>query len=207
MTARAVVYPTPLANLTEALARLIREPYGCFEQTSSTTYPLVMSQQYFMSHTGVDPDLVQRAGDSLGRGYERLVGFECQEKGYEWFGEDPGHETLTAYGLMEFVDMAEVHTVDPEMVERTRQWLMGTRDGQGGFTRGRRALHTWIQDKDCSNAYITWALLETGEKPDGLQKEVAWIRESSPRVSSSPSIDARACSASSSARDSSPISE
>ena len=41
------VYPTPLANLTEALARLIQEPSGCFEQTSSTSYPLTMAQQYF----------------------------------------------------------------------------------------------------------------------------------------------------------------
>jgi len=178
MTTRAVVYPTPLANLTEALARLIREPCGCFEQTSSTTYPLVMAQQYFMSHTGVDPDMVQQASEKLTRGYDRLTGFECEEKGYEWFGADPGHETLTAYGLMEFVDMAEVRPVDAEMVERTRQWLLGTRDGSGGFTRERRALHTWIEDRDCSNAYITWALLETGEKPDSLEKEIEWVRDS-----------------------------
>jgi len=32
------------------LERLIQEPCGCFEQTSSTTYPLVMAQRYFKSH-------------------------------------------------------------------------------------------------------------------------------------------------------------
>ena len=41
---------SPLANMNSALSRLIREPSGCFEQTSSTTYPLVMAQQYFLSH-------------------------------------------------------------------------------------------------------------------------------------------------------------
>jgi uncharacterized protein YfaS (alpha-2-macroglobulin family) len=174
-TTRAVVYPTPLANLTEALARLIREPCGCFEQTSSTTYPLVMAQQYFTSHTGVDPDLVQRSDKLLGQGYERLVGFECQNHGYEWFGADPGHEALTAYGLLEFTDMSQVRQVDDAMLGRTRKWLLGTRDGRGGFTRERRALHTWVADQDCSNAYILWALLESGDRED-LAREVDWVR-------------------------------
>ncbi len=178
---RAVVYPTPLANLTEALARLIREPYGCFEQTSSTTYPLVMAQQYFTTHTGVDPDLVRRSSETLDRGHDRLIGFECENRGYEWFAADPGHEALTAYGLLEFDDMAEVRQVDPEMIERTRQWLLAARDGNGGFSRERRTLHTWITDPDCSNAYIVWALLETGEKAD-LSREVAWIREAAEKT-------------------------
>jgi len=176
ITTKAVVYPTPLANLTEALARLIREPYGCFEQTSSTTYPLVMAQQYFMSHQGIDPELVRRSNEALARGYDRLVGFECKSQGYEWFAADPGHEALTAYGLLEFTDMAQVREVDAAMLERTTKWLLGTRDGKGGFSRARRALHTWIVDAECANAYITWALLETGTKED-LSSEVDWIRK------------------------------
>jgi len=166
------VYPTPLANLTGALERLIREPYGCFEQTSSTTYPLVMAQQYFLTHQGVDPKLIQRSKEMLERGYKRLTGFECKEKGYEWFGADPAHEALTAYGLLEFTDMANVWDVDKKMLKRTREWLLGTRDGKGGFKRERRALHTWIADPDCSNSYITWALLECKETVDSLRKEI-----------------------------------
>ena len=53
--------------------------------------------------------------------------------GFEWFGNDPGHETLTAYGLMEFTEMAEVHSVDSELIDRTRGWLLSRRDGNGGF--------------------------------------------------------------------------
>src|SRR5262249_19624356 len=37
LAAAVNVYPTPLASMTAALERLIQEPYGCFEQTSSTT--------------------------------------------------------------------------------------------------------------------------------------------------------------------------
>src|SRR6185369_5302218 len=63
------LYPTPLANMTQALEALIQSPSGCFEQTSSTCYPLVMAQQYFMSHQGVDPKLIERSRGLLDEGY------------------------------------------------------------------------------------------------------------------------------------------
>ena len=174
---RFQAFPTPLANLQDSLQGLIRQPNGCFEQTSSSTYPLIMAQQYFLSHPDVDPELVRRSEEMLAAGYQRLVGYECKQGGFEWFGADPGHEALTAYGLLEFSDMAKVRQVDGAMIDRSREWLLGRRDGQGGFKRERRALHTWIEDRDCSNAYITWALLESGEPPPRLADEVAHVIE------------------------------
>jgi A-macroglobulin complement component len=69
-----------------------------------------------------------------------------------------------------------VRNVDLAMVDRSREWLLKQRDGKGGFERKRRALHTWIEDRDCSNAYILWALLESGQK--GLEKEVSAVKSS-----------------------------
>ncbi len=170
------VYPTPLANMTEALERMIQDPYGCFEQTSSTSYPLTMAQQYFLSHTNVNPKLVETSRQKLDAGYKKLVGFWCPDKGYEWFGENPGHEALTAFGLLHFSDMSKVRDVDQNMVASTRAWLLKQKDGQGGFSRKRRSLHTWIEDKDCSNAYIIWALLETGQSAADLKAELASLK-------------------------------
>ncbi|MDP3505979.1 MAG: MG2 domain-containing protein [Myxococcales bacterium] len=169
------VFPSPAANLTQALKRMVQEPGGCFEQTSSTTYPMTMAMQYFQSHPGVDAALVRDAQEKLDRGYKRLTGFECKEKGYEWFGQDPGHEALTAYGILQFTDMKKVRQVDDAMLTRSREWLLKQRDGKGGFERKRRALHTWVEDKDSSDAYITWALLEGGQK--NLTAEVARVKE------------------------------
>jgi hypothetical protein len=167
------VYPGPLANMTESLARLIQEPGGCFEQTSSTTYPMTMAQQYFQTHTGVSPALVADAREKLERGYRRLVGYETSERGFEWFGENPGHEALTAFGLLHFTDMQQVRDVDAEMMARTREWLLKQRDGQGGFNRKRRALHVWVEDADTSNAYILWTLLESAAQPAAQAKELS----------------------------------
>lgn len=137
-----------------------------------------MAQQYFTSHQGVDPKLIERSRTLLDDGYKRLIGFECKTtKGYEWFGADPGHDALSAYGLLEFTDMAIVREVDPQMLKDTREFVLNSRDGKGGYKRQTHTLHTWIADPECSNGYNTWALLECGTDPKQLQAEVAWIKE------------------------------
>ena len=55
--------------------------YGCFEQTSSVAYPLVMAQQYFLSHRGVDPKIIEDAKKNLQKSYDRLKGFEVKTAG------------------------------------------------------------------------------------------------------------------------------
>jgi hypothetical protein len=175
VSSAVTVYPTPLASMTDALQSLLREPNGCFEQTSSTSYPMVMAQQYFLTHSGIDPTLVEKARNLLEVSYKRLTGFESRSRGYEWFGADPGHEALTAYGLMQFTDMAQVRSVDKEMLDRTRAWLLSRRDGNGGFKVNPRALDSFGRaPADTTNAYIVWALTEAGEK--GLDKEIASIK-------------------------------
>jgi uncharacterized protein YfaS (alpha-2-macroglobulin family) len=166
--------------MTAALERLIQQPSGCFEQTSSTVYPLVMAQQYFLDHQGVDPKLIERSAAILEDGYNRLIGFEAKGGGYEWFGSDPGHDALTAYGLLEFTDMSRVRAVDPTMLERTRTWFLAQRDGKGGFTRKANTMHTWLPDAEVANAYNTWAAFQAGlaggESGD-FAAEVNWLRE------------------------------
>lgn len=177
LTVKAVAYPSPLGNLTEALERLIQDPNGCFEQTSSTSYPLTMAQQYFLTHPAVDTKFIEKSRAKLDDGYKKLVSFWCPDRGYEWFGANPGHEALTAFGLMHFMDMKKVREVDQDMVETTRAWLMKQKDGQGGFTRKQRSLHTWVEGKDCSNSYIVWALLECGQPAGTLKDEIAWVKK------------------------------
>jgi uncharacterized protein YfaS (alpha-2-macroglobulin family) len=177
VSSNVVVYPTPLASMTQALQALLQQPYGCFEQTSSTSYPMVMAQQYFISHAGVDPAIVEKAKTLLDASYKRLTGFESPKKGYEWFGADPGHEALTAYGLMQFTDMSHVREVDKDMIQRTRAWLLARRDGNGGFNRNAKAIDSFGgAPQDTTNAYITWALVESGEQ--GLEKEIAFVKAS-----------------------------
>jgi len=175
---RAQIYPSTLADLQKGLEGLLREPYGCFEQTSTTNYPNTLILNYLKSSEQGNPDAERRARELLQRGYQRLTSFECEKpggkgrEGYEWFGgQAPPHEALTAYGLLQFNDMAGVFDVDKEMVARTREYLLGRRTGDGSFQRNARALDTFGRaPQHVTNAYIVWALTETGK--DNLDKEI-----------------------------------
>jgi hypothetical protein len=168
------VYPTTLADLRGGMEDIFREPYGCFEQASSSNYPNVLALQYMEEHDIAAPEITKRARGFLKNGYGKLAGYECKQKGYEWFGGDPGHEALTAYGLLEFRDMAEVYDVDEKMVARTAAWLMDRRDGKGGFKRNARALDSFGgAPENITNAYICWALTESGQ--DNLKTEVDYV--------------------------------
>ncbi|MGE0870717.1 MAG: alpha-2-macroglobulin family protein [Kofleriaceae bacterium] len=171
--AMVTMYPSPVAAMTKGMEGMIREPGGCFEQTSSTNYPNIMILSYLNSTESADAALVSKTQGVLDRGYKLLTGYETKERGYEWFGHTPGHEALTAYGLMEFADMAKVYDVDHKMVQRTADWLMSRRDHKGGFTRSQTALDTFGRASEATtNAYIMWALAEAN-RTRGLDVELA----------------------------------
>lgn len=167
------VYTSPLSTMVSGLEGMLREPNGCFEQTSSTNYPNVMIMQYLKQHDVADPALLERTHKLLDSGYKKLSGFESPKKGYEWFGGDPGHEALTAYGLLEFADMKDIYgSVDAAMLARTGAWLKSRRDGNGGYLRDAKALDSFGRAApEVTDAYITWALVSAGET--GLDKEIA----------------------------------
>ncbi|HEU4729612.1 MAG TPA: MG2 domain-containing protein [Kofleriaceae bacterium] len=171
--ATVTMYPSPLAAMTKGMEAMIREPGGCFEQTSSSNYPNIMILGYLGASDAADPALIGKTQGTLDRGYKLLTGYETTQKGYEWFGKTPGHEALTAYGLMEFADMAKVYDVDRRMVERTAEWLMSRRDGKGGFLRSAEALDSFGRAGEATtNAYILWALAEA-HRTSGLDRELA----------------------------------
>ena len=166
MSGTISIYPTALSTMVKGTEAMIAEPGGCFEQASSTNYPNIMILGYLEEVDAAEPAIVGRAQQMLDKGYKLLTGYETKTKGYEWFGGDPGHEALTAYGLMQFRDMAKVYgSVDKSMVDRTRGWLRNRRDGNGGYQTNARALDSFGRaSPEVTNAYITYALTEAGEK-------------------------------------------
>jgi uncharacterized membrane protein YgcG len=183
LTMKVTVYPNTLSEVQAGLDGLLREPHGCFEQTSTTNYPNVLVLDYLNETNQAKPEVSKRAKELLDRGYGKLTSFECQKpaadgrQGYEWFGGSaPPHESLTAYGLLQFTDMSRVFPVDQEMLKRTKNYLIGSKDGNGGFKKNPRALDTFgYAPAEIANAYIVWAITEsertTAEKSD-LNAEV-----------------------------------
>lgn len=169
-------YPSALASLQQGMQSIFQQPYGCFEQASTSNYPNVLALQFMEEQQIAEPDVTRQAKELLKAGYGLLAGYESPQRGYEWFGGDPGHEALTAYGLMEFRDMRSVYDVDEGMLQRTAEWLLSRRTGQGGFERNPRALDSFgAAPQEITDAYILWALTESGEQE--LEKELDYVAQ------------------------------
>jgi alpha-2-macroglobulin-like protein len=179
--ATITIYPNTLSELESGISGLLREPHGCFEQASSSNYPNVLVLDYLRERGLANAAAADRATGYLQRGYSKLVGYECPKTGsptrigYEWFGAaDRPHEALTAYGLLQFTDMARVYPVENDMLQRTKRFLLDSRDGQGGFRRDTLSIDRFGSAPDhVTNAYILWAITESekvGQRSD-LSKE------------------------------------
>lgn len=178
---RAKVYTSQLDHIYEALAALIREPHGCFEQTSATTYPLVMALIFLESLPDKNDQInkmIAEGKTNLKKGYDKLISYECSEGGYEWFGSCPGNEALTAYGLLQFNEMKEVLSdVDDSMITRTKEWLIGRKDGKGSFKVAQNGLDEFANPPaDIADAYILWVLTSIGGGA-GLETEIDAVVE------------------------------
>ena len=158
------LYVDVVGELMNGVEGMIRKPYGCFEQTSSATYPNVMVLQYLKATGKSNPEVEQQALDFIKEGYKRLISFETREGGFEWFGHTPPHQTLTAFGILEFTEMKEVYPdVSDKMLQRTTNWLLNQRDGKGGFHKSTKGYDSFASSPPLvANAFIVYALSEVG---------------------------------------------
>jgi uncharacterized protein YfaS (alpha-2-macroglobulin family) len=175
------VYPSRFSEVVEGLDSIFQAPYGCFEQTSSTTYPNVLVLDYMKQMGRLTPEIEIKARKYINAGYQRLLTFEVEGGGFEWFGRPPANICLTAYGILEFTDMARVHPVDEAVTERARKWLFGQQNGDGSWSEINRGW-TW-QGRGSMTAFVAWALAESGDNSVNLDKALEYLRSHAEELS------------------------
>ncbi|MFN3761741.1 MAG: MG2 domain-containing protein [Anaerolineae bacterium] len=163
------VYPGPAAQLVDGLEGLLRMPSGCFEQTSSATYPNVLILDYLVRTGQATPEVRMTAERYIAMGYQRLLTFEVDGHpgGFSLFGDPPPSLMHTAYGLMEFADMSRVYPVDPALTDRIARWILSQQNGDGSWDPGYGGVHfeSWRKLANARlpiTAYVAWALVEAG---------------------------------------------
>ncbi len=176
------IYPGVLSQVVEGLDKMLRMPFGCFEQTSSVTYPNILVMDYMKTAGKITPELQMKAEGFINAGYQRLVSYEVPGGGFEWFGKAPAHRILTAYGLMEFYDMSKVYEVDPAIITRTQQWLAKCQENDGSYKPAEGGIREGAIDKFTDSvfratAYITWALASTDYKGPEVGKGIEYLKK------------------------------
>ncbi len=150
----------PLTQMIEGLDSMLQEPHGCFEQTSSSTYPNIMILRYLKAHEVNNPQALARAKQFIEQGYQRLLTFEVNgpSGSFSLFGQAPASTWLTAYGLQEFNDMSAVFPVDPALLERMRGYLIGKMRNDGSFDVDEYHGHEASDRGLAATAYVVHAL-------------------------------------------------
>jgi hypothetical protein len=181
------LYPGPLSQVIEGMDSILQMPGGCFEQTSSSTYPNVLALDYMKRTKKLTPETHAKAEGYIANGYQRLLTFEVPGGGFSWFGQAPANKILTAYGLMEFNDMSKVSDVDPRLIERTGNWLASQQQPDGSWKPdtyfiNEGATNRFNSDHLRITAYIAWALANTGYQGDAIEKARRYIEKANDSV-------------------------
>ncbi|HEV2861747.1 MAG TPA: MG2 domain-containing protein [Pyrinomonadaceae bacterium] len=163
------IYPNLTSHLLEGVEAIMKRPYGCGEQTVSSTYPSVYVLRYYRELGGdLEGDLpppVRLAAEYARQGYARLLGYRAPGGGFTYWGRGDADLALSAYALRLLKDASEVTEVDAGIVTETRDWL----------SRQQRADGSWSDDKDARRTAFTTAfvarVLAAVQKREPAKKE------------------------------------
>ena len=181
-------FGSKLSSAMKGLEGALAAPHGCFEQTSSTTYPNVLIWKHLQNSGVKDGPAVARARQYVALGYQRLLSYEVPGGGFEWFGRAPANQVLTAYGLLEFKDMAQVFPVDPAVISRTQDFLVARQARDGSWEPDRSNLSDGLYRSSFAgrlsvSAYIGWALAESGFKGPALDRAASYLAANADQTS------------------------
>ncbi len=144
-------------------------------------YPNILVADYVKKARVANPQILAKAEQYLNIGYQKLLTFERPGGGFDWWGNGEPLVWLSAYGLMEFTDMAKVYPIDTGVITRTQQFLLRKQESDGtwsqiGATHGE-TIERMGNPKLLLTSYVTWALLESGYRGKEVDKAIAYIRE------------------------------
>ncbi len=180
-SAELKIYPNLMSHITESVEGLLERPYGCGEQTISSTYPNLM----ILKFTKDDNKIRQTARKYLQKGYERLLGYQVSSGGISyWGGKDEADIALTAYAIRFLNDAKEFIEVDENVIEKANNWLISQQRADGSFVK--KYYYETAEDSNRTKiftAYVARILAMTkdadGERPQNvetvLQKSLAYL--------------------------------
>lgn len=170
------IYPNLMAHVTESVEGLLQRPYGCGEQTISSTYPNLMILKFKAG--AANSALEQKARKYLQKGYERLLGYQVADGGFSyWGGKSESDIALTAYALRFLSDAEDFIETDAKVIENARNYLIKQQRADGGFTKK----YYWETSENSSRtklltSYVARTLAAVKAEKNVLDKALAYLK-------------------------------
>ncbi len=162
----------PVKDALKGIESIVREPYGCFEQVSSSSYPNILVMDYLQqSGKNYDNPIYNRAYNATLTAFEKLKGYETSTGGFDLYGRAPGDVLLTAFGILQFADMKRIANIgDEKMMDRSIKWLLKKVRSDGYYDETEK-YYGGNQQNEVRQAYISYALAKvTGQLPEAQWK-------------------------------------
>ncbi len=134
------IYPNLMTHVIESIEAILQRPYGCAEQTISSTYPSLLVLGYYKRNGEDFPPLAQTARRYAQSGYERLLGYRGESGGFSYWGRGEADLALTAYALRFLNDASEFIEVDKDVIKGAREWIIKQQQKDGSWPAPSRTV-------------------------------------------------------------------
>ncbi len=130
--AEVKIFPNLFSHVAESVEGLLQRPYGCGEQTISSTYPNLLILKFKAGGASLEA----KAQRNLAKGYERILGYQVESGGFSyWGGRDEADIALTAYAIRFLNDARGFVEVDENVIKKAQNWLIAQQQADGSFQR------------------------------------------------------------------------
>ncbi|HUB51290.1 MAG TPA: alpha-2-macroglobulin family protein [Terracidiphilus sp.] len=186
LRAQLLIYPNMGAQLVHSIEAAIERPWGCGEQTISSTYPSLLFIELLHASKASSP-LEDKAQANLQLGYDRLLNYFDANGGLTYWGENDHNPdpALTAYGVQFLTEARPFVKVDAARIADAVAWLISVQQKDGSWKPH------YGEPNSETTLYIAWALAQTDlsdgpDAPKGLRdrtqvavrRALEWVKHS-----------------------------
>lgn len=162
------IYPNLNAHALESIEAILERPYGCGEQTISSTYPSVLLLKYAEGAGYGKSAPVVRARRYAQLGYERLLSYRAPSGGFSYWGNGDTDLALTVYAIKFLSDAREFVAVDDSVIQEALSWVLNQVQADGHW-----AARDWKGNEDSRRSAMLTAYIARMIVNSKLSTEVA----------------------------------
>ncbi|HXC71592.1 MAG TPA: MG2 domain-containing protein [Pyrinomonadaceae bacterium] len=167
------IYSNLMAHVVESVEAIMQRPYGCGEQTISSTYPSLLLLRHYKEQF----PLRSRAERYVNEGYSRLMNYRDESGGFTYWGDGHTDLALTAYAVRFLTDAADVIAVDQQVIKDAREWLIKQQLADGGWPAKDPTARDAKQQRVVLTAYIARILAVSGGAEDSLKRAFNYLSQ------------------------------
>ncbi|MCX8531246.1 TonB-dependent receptor plug domain-containing protein [Chryseobacterium luquanense] len=160
------VYENSALQMFEDIEKLKREPYGCFEQLSSTVYPNVFILNYLKTTNKINSGTEFTVLKNMKKGFEKMLSYKNKDGGFSYFNGNESDVALSAFALLQFRDLKKYINVDAKLVQNLSSFILSKKNSNGLFEvrRSYESQSAYSEYYWSRNMYVLYALSKLGFK-------------------------------------------